>query len=359
MLKPISKVQLPDRAYHASVAANGRRFATCSPSGKCRLFDNDLRQLDEAKLGAGVAWVQLDETGALLLVGFASHIDGYATSGKLSRSFKLPIPGTSTQCCAFNTNERTVCIASSELGKGPRITALDLVSGKLITEAPLPNRGCAGYTLVAHPEGEAMAAVAFSGQGEEWMFWTHYAHGRLRVYEHPEIEDISFPCFHPTGRELVSHHERLGLCRVRFPSGEVIASVRPEQALPDNSEDAFSYQIHFLDDDRLLVRQEDLSLYEFDLATLSCSRTVLTGADGMTFGEDSFYSGESWQLANGRFLTSDCKYGRKFRNWQDTLRLWDASSLFGQASAPDSGRPYTEQLLTRLSDNGSRPESLL
>jgi hypothetical protein len=224
---------------------------------------------------------------------------------------------------------------------------LDLISGRPIAEAPLPDRGGGGYTLVGHPEGEAMAAVAFSGQSEEWMFWAHYARGRLRVYEQPEIEDVSFPCFHPTGRELVSHHDRLGLCRVRFPSGDVIASVRPEQAFPDSSEDAFSYDIHFLDDDRLLVWQQDLSLFEFGLETLNCRRAVLTGADGMTFGEDRFISGGSWQLADGRLLTSDCKHDQKFRNRTDTLRLWDASTLFGHASAPDPARPYTEQLLAR------------
>jgi hypothetical protein len=346
MLRSIAKLQLPDRPYHTSVSGDGRRFAACSPSGKCRLFDNDLRQLDEIKLGARVDWVQLDEAGALLLVGRASHVDGYGTAGNIHRSFQLSIPGTSGQCCVFNTDERVLCVASWD--KEPRISAWDLISGRRIAEAPLPVRGGAGYTLVGHPEGEAMAAVAFSGQSEEWMFWTHYARGRLRVYEQPEVEGVAFPRFHPTGCELVSSHESLGLCRVGFPSGDVIASVQPEQAFPDNPEDGFSYEIHFLDDDRLLVRQEDLSLYEFDLVTLECRRAVLTGADGMTFGEDGFFSGESWPLAEGRLLTSDCKYYRKFHMFDkrtDTLRLWDASMLFGQVSAPDPARPYTEQLL--------------
>jgi hypothetical protein len=127
----------------------------------------------------------------------------------------------------------------------------------------------------------------------------------------------------------------------------VIASVQPEQAFPDNSEDSFSYTSHFLDGDRLLVWQQDLSLYESDLMTLNCIRPVLTGADGMTFGEDHFFSVGSWQLADGRLLTSDCKHDQKFRNRTDTLGLWDASALFGAASAPDPARPYTKQLLAR------------
>jgi hypothetical protein len=196
MLKSIAQLQLPDRPYHNSVSGDGRRFAACSPLGKRRSFDNDLRQLDEIDLGAGVDWVQLDESGALLLVGFVSHIDVYTTSGNISRLFDLPIPGTSFWCCVFNTDERVLCVASWD--NEPRISALDLISGTRIAEAPLPDRGGAGYTLVGHPEGEAMAAVAFSGQSEEWMFWAHYARGRLRVYEKPEIEDVSFPCFHPT-----------------------------------------------------------------------------------------------------------------------------------------------------------------
>ena len=113
-----------------------------------------------------------------------------------------------------------------------------------------------------------MAVIAYSGQSEEWMFWAHYARGKLRVFEQPEMEDIAFPCFHPTGREFVSYHERLGLSRMRFPSGELIASVQPEQAFPDNPEDTFSYHVHFFRDDRLLVWQYNLALYEFDLATL-------------------------------------------------------------------------------------------
>ncbi len=199
--------------------------------------------------------------------------------------------------------------------------------------------------LLPHPEGEAMAAVAFSGQSEEWMFWTHYAHGRLRVYNQPEIEGVCFPCFHPTGRELVSAHERLGLCRVRFPAGGLIVRAQPEEAFPNAPEDTFSYYLHFSRDDRLLVWQENLALYEFDLATLRPTRTVLTGAEGMTFGENGFFSGQSWQLAGDRLLTSDTWYGEKFKNRTNTLRLWDASKLFGRVSAPDPARPYTKQLL--------------
>ena len=92
--------------------------------------------------------------------------------------------------------------------------------------------------------------------------------------------------------------------------------------------------------------QQDLSLYEFDLETLNCIRPVLTGADGMTFGNDHFFSGGSSPLADGRLFTADCKHDQKFENRTDTLRLWDASMLFGEASAPDPKRPYTKQLLT-------------
>ena len=125
-----------------------------------------------------------------------------------------------------------LCVASWD--DEPRISAWDLTSRRCIAEAPLPHCGGVGYSLVGHPEGEAMAAVAFSGQGDDWMFWTHYARGRLRVYDHPEMEDVAFPHFHPTGRELVSTHEILGLGRVRFPSGQIIVSILPEQAFPDN-----------------------------------------------------------------------------------------------------------------------------
>jgi hypothetical protein len=343
MLKSISTVQLPDRPYHAAVSGDGRRFAASSPAGTCRLFDDDLRQLDEIELGAGVDWLQLDETGAILLVGFASHIEGYATSGIIAPSSKLSVPGTSFASCVFRGDEAVLCIASWD--DEPRISAWDLISRRCIAEAPLPHRGAAGYSLVGHPEGEAMASVAFSGQGEEWMFWAHYSRGRLRVYKQPEMEDVAFPHFHPTGRELVSTHESLGLCRVRFPSGQVIVSIQQEQAFLDNPEDSFSYDLHFLDDGRLLVWQQDLSLYEFDLETLNCIRPVLTGAGGMTFGDDHFFSGGSWPLAGGRLLTADCKHDQKFRHRTDTLRLWDASALFGRASAPDPERPYTKQLL--------------
>jgi hypothetical protein len=294
-------------------------------------------------LGAGVQWVQLDETGSRLFVGFYDHIDGYVTAGNISRAFGLAVIGTSGQCCVFRSDQQVVCLTSWD--KKPVITAWDLSSGALIVEELLPARGGAGYMLVPHPEGEAMAAVSFSGQSEEWMFWTHYAHGRLRVYDRPEIEGVSFPCFHPTGRELVSDHERLGLCRLRFPTGELIASVQPEEAFPDTPQDHFSYDMHFSRDDRLLIQQCDLALYEFDLATLRPVRTVLTGAEGMTFGDDRFFSGQSWRLADDRLLTSDTWYDAKFQNPTHTFRLWDASALFGPLSGPDPARPYTKQLL--------------
>ena len=33
----------------------------------------------------------------------------------------------------------------------------------------------------------------------------------------------------------------------------------------------------------------------------------------MTFGNDHFFSGGSWPLADGRLLTADCKHDQKFR----------------------------------------------
>lgn len=325
MLRPIRKLQLADRPYHTSVSDDGTCFAACAPSGKCWLFDNDLTQLDVANFGAGVIWVQLNESGSLLLVGYESHIDGYATAGNIAPVFKLPAPGTSGPCCAFKSDEQALCVASWD--REPKLTAWNINSSTVIDEVLLPDRGGGGYMLAPHPDGEAMAAIAYSGQSEEWMFWAHYARRLLRVFGQPEIEDVSFPCFHPTGREFVSHHERLGLCRMRFPSGELIASVRPEEAFPDNPDDTFSYDMHFLRDDRLLAWQCDLALYEFDLATLRPITPLLTGVDGMTFGEDHFFSEGSWQLAGDRLLTSDCHHDKAFKNRTDTLRLWDASEL--------------------------------
>ncbi len=190
-----------------------------------------------------------------------------------------------------------------------------------------------------------MAAIAFSGQSEEWMFWAHYAHGRLQVFSRPEIEGVSLPWFHPTGREFVSQHDSLGLCRMRFPSGDLIASVKPEQAFPENPQDGFSYDVHFLGDDRLLAWQCNLALYQFDLATLRRIDVVLKGAEGMTFGEDRFFSGQSWQLAGGRLLTSDSYHDQGSRSRTYTLRLWDASELYGGVSIPDPTSPFTRLLL--------------
>jgi WD40 repeat protein len=343
ILTPIRRLQLADRPYITSVSDNGKRIAVCSQSGRCCLFDEDLRQLYETDFGAGVDWVQLNESGSLLLVGFRSHIEGYTTAGNITPVLKLAAPGTSDPC-AFVSDEQVLCVATWD--RKPMLTAWDIKSSTVIHETSLPARGGAGYVLVPHPEGEAMAAVAYSGQSEEWMFWAHYARGLLRVFSQPEIEDVSLPRFHPTGQELVSHHETLGLCRVRFPSGEFIASVEPEQAFPDSPDDRFSYDIHFFRDDRLLVWQCNLALYEFDLATLRPTATLLTGVEGMTFGEDRFFSEGSWPLADGRLLTSDSHHDKKFKHGTYTLRLWDASKLCGQVSKPDPTRPFTRELIS-------------
>jgi hypothetical protein len=352
MLKPIRKLQFPGRPYHASVSDDGRRFAACTPSGKCRLFDNDLSQLDEVNLGANVAWLQLNPTGSILLVGFRDRIDGFTTDGNIVPSFKLAVQGTSGPCCAFSSHEPVICVASWD--HEPRLTAWDPNSSTKIDEIVLPNRGGEGYILTPHPEGEAMALIAYSGQSEEWMFWAHYARGKLRVFSQPEIEGVAFPCFHPTGREIVSYHERLGLARMQFPSGELIASVEPEQAFP--SEDMFSYDVHFLRDDRFVAWQCNLAFYEFDLETLRPTATVLEGAEGMTFGEDRFFSERSWKLASCRLLTSDCHHDKGFKRRTDTLRLWDASGLSGQLSRPDPALPYTQELLSLPPSRRSKPK---
>lgn len=343
MLKPIRKLVLTDRPYYTSVSDDGRRFAVCTRSGKFLLFDHDLKQLDDRDFGDGVRWLRLDETGSLLVMGFQDHLEGFATAGNISPLFKLAVRRVSDPCCVLRSSERVLCIAS--WNKEPRLKAWDITSQNMIDETSLPHRGGAGYMLVPQPEGEAMAVIAYSGQSEEWMFWAHYARGKLRPFSQPEIEDVAFPCFHPTGRECVSYYERLGLCRMQFPSGELIASVQPEQALPHNPEDTFSYEVHFLRDDRFLVWQYNLALYEFDLSTLRPTAAVLTGVEGMTFGEDHFFSEGSWQLAGGRLPTSDCHHDQAFKNRTDTLRLWDASELSGQVSRPDPACPYTQALL--------------
>ena len=340
MLIPIRHLSVPDGRVHFSASGDGHHFAICTPSGNCRLFDHDLIQTCEIEVGGGVEWIQLADTGRFILAGRATRIDGYALSGDNSPRFSLPVSGTSFACCAFRDNDEVLCVASWD--REPILSAWNLRSSLRIAQAALPSRGGGGYSLISHPEGEAMAAIAFSGQSEEWMFWTHYSHCRLRVCERPEVLDISFPCFHPSGREFVSRHEALGLCRMKFPTAELIGSVQPKDAFPENPEDTFSYNVHFLRDDRFLVAQECLALYEFDLATLRPTQIVLSGADGMTFGKGGFFFGQSWQLAGGRLLTSDRLYDGKLRH--RTLRLWDASMLCGPIASPDPARPYTRQL---------------
>jgi hypothetical protein len=260
----------------------------------------------------------------------------------MSRLFTLAVAGTSGPCCSFRSCDQEICVVSWD--REPKLTAWDLETGAIIDEALLPDKGGAGYNLVPHPEGEAMALVAYSGQSEEWLYWARFTGRQLQVFRQPEIMDVALPWFHPTGREFVSYHDTLGLARMRFPSGDLIASVTPEQSLADGSEDAFSYQLHFLRDDRFLVWQSNLALYEFDLITLRPTATVLTGADGIQFGEDRFFSESSWLLAGQRLLTSDCHYDRAFKHRTDTLRLWDASNLSGPLSSPDPLRPYTREL---------------
>ena len=345
MLTQIRSLRLPIKGLYTSVSDDGRRLVVYSRDGICRLFDDDLRQLDEIEFEDGAEWVKLDESGSQLLVGHESHIDAYTTLGNFSHSFRLAAPGTSTvDCCVFKSDERVLCVAS--LDKTAKLSAWDIASRAIIAEKPLPcGNWAAGYELVSHPEGEAMVVAAYSGQSEELAVWAHYARGCLKVYDSPQIADVAIPCFHPTGREFVSHHETLGLCRVRFPTGELITSVPWQYAFPDNPDYEFSYQALFSRDDRVLVWQAQFALYEFDLDTLLPVRTVLAGADGKTFGEHGFYSGSCWRMAGNRLLTSDYQH-EPSADSLETLRLWDASSLFGPMSRPDLvARPYTTQLL--------------
>jgi hypothetical protein len=83
----------------------------------------------------------------------------------------------------------------------------------------------------------------------------------------------------------------------------------------------------------------------------------LEGIDGRSFGENRFFSGGSWKLADDRLLTSDTLHDKSFNERIDTLRLWDASQhsridprpLWNEParalSRPDPTRPYTQQLL--------------
>jgi hypothetical protein len=150
---------------------------------------------------------------------------------------------------------------------------------------------------------------------------------------------------------------------MRFPSGELMASVQPEDAFPNDPDDDFGYDLHYLGHDRILAWQTDLALYEFDLGTLRPLRRVLSGVDGKTFGENGFFSGQSWALAQHRLLTSDRQFDTTIRTATDTLRLWDASELYRpptelrlwEGSAPyalpvmpDPERPYTKQLLAMV-----------
>jgi hypothetical protein len=125
----------------------------------------------------------------------------------------------------------------------------------------------------------------------------------------------------------------------------MLASVQPEEAFPDNPDALFSYDAHFTRDDRVLVQQDGGALYEFDLATLRPIRTVLAGAEGLVFGSNHFYCGGSFRLARDRLLTTDSQFQPKGTDKSMTLRLWDASMLFGSNSSFDPSRPYTRQLL--------------
>ena len=351
MLTPVRDIRLdPEGKYHFSAEAGGARFVACTSTGRCSVLTADLEPVCSGDLGADVEWVQLDPLGERLLVGRAAGVDVYTVDDVLRHSATLPIAATSFGCCAFVHEPNVVCVANWD-GE-PELAAWDLESAKVITHASLPDRGGEGYSLIAHPEGEALAAVAISGQSEEWMFWAHYDRGRLRVFDRPEIEDVSRPVFHPAGGHFVSHHERLGLCHMRFPTGQLIGSVTPEQAWPESPDDVFSYDFHFVGDRGLLGWQADLALYEFDLATLRPVRCLLTGIGDRRFGEGRFYSGQSWVLAGRRLLTTDRLFNPgPFRPLEYSLRSWDLSGLYRGESCPrpDADRPFTRALL----DTGS------
>src|ERR1044071_1439193 len=112
MLKLIRSLALPDQLHCCAVSADGRRVVACSKSGACYLFDQELRELDQMGPQAKVEWVQLNDDGSLLLLGFSDHIDGYNLAGGISRLLTFPIAGTSLFPCVFSSHEPVVCIAS-------------------------------------------------------------------------------------------------------------------------------------------------------------------------------------------------------------------------------------------------------
>lgn len=298
-------------------------------------------------MGAGLQWIQLNESGFLLVAGFADHVSGFSTAGNLTPVFRLPI-GNSTDRCLIQSENQTICIALHDCA--PRLSLWNFASAKKIDEVLIPDRDGAGYCLVPHPEDQALAVVGYSGNSEEWMYWAHLANNKLRLFHKPVLEDVAFPCFHPSGREFVSYYERCGLCRGSFPSAELLATASPEVAFPDNPEDTYSYDFHFFRNDRFLGWQTNLALYEFDLETLTPTAKVLKGVDGLEFGEDRLFSKQSWQLAGCRLLTSESHYDVGFKNVRYTLRLWDAAALSGEFAQPDPTASLTAQLLASAGD---------
>ena len=71
--------------------------------------------------------------------------------------------------------------------------------------------------------------------------------------QRPAIRDLSLPNFHPAGGEFISNHETLGLCRMRFPGGQIIGSAQPQDVFPER-EYGFGYEMHYLGPDAPTAR---------------------------------------------------------------------------------------------------------
>jgi hypothetical protein len=293
-----------------------------------------------AEVGRDVRWVSFAPSDNLLLVGFPTSI----------HAFNLPdliptgqvIPSVETHGCVFSGGGTLLCTAG-ESRSGYDAQLWDVLAGRLVKTQSLPFRSSfQGYHLLPHPEAQIAAAVAFSGQSEEWMYWVDCAPDTFRVYNEPEIEGVPLPCFHPAGSEFLSAHESLGLCRMRFPTGEVIGSVQPGDAFPpepgaDPEDRHFGYDICYLSDNSALVQDEEAGLYRVDLETMRIVDPVLAEIEGHRLGRDTIFLGGFHQVPGQRLLTREFRYTPKFESRPTTLRLWDASSLFGplQTTSPD------------------------
>jgi hypothetical protein len=352
VLRQIDHIVPSQRPFRITADGAGRTVVTCSDEGQCNVLSVNSDGLSLAgafDLGRGVTWVALDPRAERLAVGFATHIELYEfpTFRPVAR---LDVVRASN--CIFLDHGRSLCTAGE--GRGPsgigmQLELWDRATPRAVAWEPLPRRGY-DYMLFPHPEGEVVAAVAFSGQHEEWMFWAHCGDGRVRVFEQAKIQDVPLPCFHPAGDEFLAVHEQLGLCRMRFPCGDVIDSLLPENAFPDEDgidpEDRhFGYDMCYVSDDSALIHDTDRGLYRLELDPLNVADPVLTHIDGAAVGLDGFFLSGFQCLSGKLLLTTELHVGTRFSGLTWGLRLWDASSLFGPLTGPDRRHPNTAALI--------------